>query len=115
MRSQPEILQGAIRRPFAFCSLPQVVREVYYCLYNAFEYSLDEQVKSLEVYMSKIPDPAKLNFGSVMELAIIDRDNPFSWGLLAHEFGHYLDDKHHISAPVATQFLQNQFLDDCSV
>ena len=74
-------------------------------VYNAFEYSLDAAVRSLDVVIMKVPDPKKLDFGHVMELAIIDRDNPLSWSVLAHEFGHYLDQKAQISRPLAIQFI----------
>jgi hypothetical protein len=74
-------------------------------LYNAFEYSLDVAIRRLDVFMTKVPDAKKLTFGHVMELAIVDRDNPLSWGVLAHEFGHYLDEKHSISSALAAQFV----------
>jgi len=77
-------------------------------VYNAFEYSLDEAIRSLDVFMMKVPDPRKLPFGHVMELAIIDRDNPLSWAILAHEFGHYLDQKNNLSKPLADKFLQEK-------
>jgi len=64
-------------------------------LFNAFEYSLDDVMRFLEadVFKFKIPDPKALSFGNVMELAIVDRNNPLAWAVLAHEFGHFLD--HH--------------------
>jgi hypothetical protein len=77
-------------------------------VYNAFEYSLDAAIRSLDVVIMKVPDPKKLDFGHVMELAIIDRDNPLSWSVLAHEFGHYLDQKAQISRPLAIKFVDEQ-------
>lgn len=77
-------------------------------VYNAFEYSLDAAIKSLDVFIMKVPDPNKLGFGHVMELAIIDRDNPLSWPILAHEFGHYLDNKYTISDPLTEHFIDTE-------
>ncbi len=63
-------------------------------LFNAFEYSLDDVMRFLEadVFKFKIPNPdSNSSFGTVMELAIVDRNNPVAWAVLAHEFGHFLD------------------------
>ena len=35
--------------------------------------------------------------GNVLGLAFVDRDNPLSWAVLAHEYGHVLDDAEGIS------------------
>jgi len=56
----------------------------------------------------KVPDPNKLAFGHVMELAIVDRDNPLSWPILAHEFGHYIDQKFTISDPLTENFIDTE-------
>lgn len=46
----------------------------------------------LNVFKFKIPNPdSNSSFGTVMELAIVDRNNPIAWAVLAHEFGHFLD------------------------
>src|SRR5271165_2286048 len=77
-------------------------------IFNAFEYSLDDVMYSLkiDVISDKVPDPSTLSFGNVMELAIIDRDNPLSWVLLAHEFGHYLDHTAKITDAAAEQLVK---------
>lgn len=80
-------------------------------LFNAFEYSLDDVMRFLEtdVFKFKIPDPEALHFGNVMELAIVDRNNPLSWAVLAHEFGHYLDNQAGITARAIQEYAQQAF------
>ena len=80
-------------------------------VFNAFEYSLDDVMKtlSIDVFRMKVPNPDDLPFGHVMELAVIDRDNPLSWGILAHEFGHYIDQTAHISENAARGFVAKTF------
>ncbi|MBZ5591113.1 MAG: hypothetical protein LAP39_02685 [Acidobacteriia bacterium] len=87
---------------------PKDLSVILTSIYNAFEYSLDSAITLLDVFVTKIPDPKQLQFGHVMELAIVDRDNPLSWGILAHEFGHYIDQKQNISAPLATDFVKKK-------
>lgn len=87
---------------------PKELSIILTSVYNAFEYSLDEAIRSLDVFLMKVPDQRKLPFGHVMELAIIDRDNPLSWAVLAHEFGHYLDQKNNLSKPLADKFLHEK-------
>ncbi len=77
-------------------------------VYNAFEYSLDSALRQSDVFLMKVPDPNKLAFGHVMELAIIDRDNPLSWPILAHEFGHYIDQKFTITDPLTETFIDTE-------
>jgi len=80
-------------------------------VFNAFEYSLDDVMKilSIDVFRMKIPNPDDLPFGHVMELAVVDRDNPLSWAILAHEFGHYIDHTAGMSKAVAKEFVDNTF------
>lgn len=76
-------------------------------LFNAFEYSLDDVMRFLEadVFKFKIPDPKSLSFGTVMELAIVDRANPLAWAVLAHEFGHFLDHNLGLRARAVKEFV----------
>jgi hypothetical protein len=76
-------------------------------LFNAFEYSLDDVMRFLEadVFKFKIPDPKSLSFGTVMELAIVDRANPLAWAVLAHEFGHFLDHNLGLRARAVNEFV----------
>lgn len=79
-------------------------------LFNAFEYSLDDIMRFLEadVFKFKIPDPKALSFGNVMELAIVDRNNPLAWAVLAHEFGHFLDDQSEITKVAVSEFVRSE-------
>jgi hypothetical protein len=78
-------------------------------LFNAFEYSLDDVMRFLEadVFKFKIPDPKALSFGNVMELAIVDRNNPLAWAVLAHEFGHFLDHDAGITKHAVEEFTKS--------
>jgi hypothetical protein len=73
-------------------------------LYNACEYRLLDVLGKNEVLEEKLPDIRKLQpFSpetSILELPIIDRDNPLSWPLLAHEFGHTLDRRHGVTKEI---------------
>ncbi len=80
-------------------------------VFNAFEYSLDDVMKtlSIDVFRNKIPNPNDLPFGHVMELAWVDRDNPLSWAILAHEFGHYIDETAGLSKRIANDYVNRTF------
>jgi hypothetical protein len=80
-------------------------------VFNAFEYSLDDVMRtlSIDVFRMKVPNPADLPFGHVMELAVVDRDSPLSWPVLAHEFGHYIDDCYGLSKRAAKDFVDRTF------
>jgi hypothetical protein len=76
-------------------------------LFNAFEYSLDDVMRFLEadVFKFKIPNTdAESSFGAVMELAIVDRNNPMAWAVLAHEFGHFLDNRAGLTKRAVEEF-----------
>ena len=62
------------------------------------------QFLEADVFKFKIPDPKSLPFGNVMELAIVDRNNPLAWAVLAHEFGHYLDNQAKITESATAEF-----------
>jgi hypothetical protein len=47
-------------------------------LYNAFEYSFDRALSSFLESILKVPDASKFPRGHVMELAMVDRDNPIA-------------------------------------
>jgi hypothetical protein len=80
-------------------------------VFNAFEYSLDDVMRtlSIDVFKMKVPNPDDLPFGHVMELAVVDRDNPLSWAILAHEFGHYIDHSGGLSKTAAKDFVDSAF------
>jgi hypothetical protein len=71
-------------------------------IYNAYEYCYLDVARNVEAVQEKLPDLSKLQLlvpatTSILELPIIDRDNPLSWPFLAHEFGHSLDRKYGIT------------------
>jgi hypothetical protein len=80
-------------------------------VFNAFEYSLDDVMRtlSIDVFKMKVPNPNDLPFGHVMELAVVDRDNPLAWAILAHEFGHYIDQTSGVSKTAAKDFVDRTF------
>ena len=85
-------------------------------IFNAFEYSLDDALVGLniEVLRAKTPKPndqtqKDLPFGHVMEVAMVDRDNPLSWPILAHEFGHYIDHNARLSERLTAEYLKAEW------
>jgi hypothetical protein len=95
------------RREFDLAKISILLTSVF----NAFEYSLDDVMRtlSIDVFRMKVPNPADLPFGHVMELAVVDRDSPLSWPVLAHEFGHYIDDSYGLSKTAAKDFVTRTF------
>jgi len=73
-------------------------------LYNAFEYRFIDVIKKVDVLEEKLPDISKIQSfnpeSSILELAIVDRDNPLSWPILAHEFGHSLNRAYGVSTRI---------------
>lgn len=73
-------------------------------MYNAFEYRFEDVIRNIDVLQQKLPDISKVKRFSpescILELAIVDGDNPLTWPVLAHEFGHSLDDAEKISESI---------------
>jgi len=70
-------------------------------LLSSYEYRVEDVLRT-EMSQQELPDlkAALQGFkpgGSVLGLAFADRDNPLSWAVLAHEYGHAIDDTRDIA------------------
>jgi len=70
-------------------------------LLSSYEYRVEDILQS-EMSQQELPDlkAALRGFkpgGSVLGLAFADRDNPLAWAILAHEYGHSIDDTRKIA------------------
>lgn len=65
---------------------------------SAYEYRFEDILEKVNVYQE---ERGALNQGgSVLCQAFADRDNPLAWAVLAHEYGHTLDDGESISQKI---------------
>ena len=74
-------------------------------VFNAFEFDFWEAMRE------KMPDLDEIGLSErnvVLQLAITDKNCPLAWGVLAHELGHAIDQKHRISEGVAAKFVTNK-------
>ena len=85
-------------------------------IYNAFEYRFEDIIRNIDVLQQKLPDISKIEkFSpgiSILELAIIDRDNPLAWTILAHEFWLTLDDAGGISERIVESNISEASTDE---
>lgn len=69
---------------------------------SSYEYRIEDLLRGMDIYQSELSDLRHVlkRFdpgGSVVGLAFIDRDNPLAWTVLAHEYGHVLDDAYRVA------------------
>jgi hypothetical protein len=62
---------------------------------SAYEYRFEDVLEKFEVEQQE--RETLTQGGNVLCQAFADRDNPLAWAVLAHEYGHALDDSHTIS------------------
>jgi hypothetical protein len=71
----------------------------------SYEFRVEDVLQKLDLSQRELPyfRDVLSDFtpgGSVVGLAFMDRDNPLAWPVLAHEYGHTLDDAQHISSQI---------------
>jgi hypothetical protein len=65
---------------------------------SAYEYRFEDILKQVNVYQEE--RKALTQGGNVLCQAFADKDNPLAWAVLAHEYGHVIDDRNTITAKV---------------
>jgi hypothetical protein len=66
--------------------------------YSAYEYRFEDILKKINIEQEE-RDQLKQG-GNVLCQAFADKDNALAWAVLAHEFGHSLNDEHSISQSI---------------
>lgn len=74
-------------------------------LIGAYEFRIEDVLRGMEMSQNELLDLRQIQKdfspeGSVLGLAFIDRDNPLAWSVLAHEYGHALDDAQHVASQI---------------
>jgi len=72
---------------------------------TSYEYRIDDVLDQLDLGQRALEEWRRLlkgftRGGSVLAQAFVDRDNPLAWAVLAHEYGHALDEKKGISRQI---------------
>jgi hypothetical protein len=67
-------------------------------LLSAYEYRFEDVLKKVNVEQNE--RKSLTQGGNVLCQAFVDKDNPLAWAVLAHEYGHALDDSHRISQEI---------------
>ena len=86
-------------------------------LLSSYEYRVEDILRA-EMSQQELPDlkAALRGFkpgGSVLGLAFADRDNPLAWAILAHEYGHSIDDTRKIAHGIVRRVrFSRQITDD---
>jgi hypothetical protein len=65
---------------------------------SAYEYRFEDILKQVNVYQEE--RKALTQGGNVLCQAFADKDNPLAWAVLAHEYGHVIDDRNTITANI---------------
>ena len=67
---------------------------------SAYEYRFEDVLEKVNIYQEE--RETLTQGGNVLCQAFADKDNPLAWAVLAHEYGHALDDSNAISKKIAT-------------
>jgi hypothetical protein len=74
-------------------------------LIGSYEYRMEDVLRGISMSQNELSDLRHIlkDFapgGNVVGIAFVDRDNPLAWTVLAHEYGHVLDDAQRIASRI---------------
>jgi hypothetical protein len=77
---------------------------------SAYEYRFEDILKQVNLDQEEREDITR--GGNVICQAFADKDNPLSWAVLAHEYGHAINDRNALSEKILTEALHRPKHDD---